>query len=92
MTTMLDDAHAKIEAGVTTCEEVLRVFGPQNTSQITCVFCGSYMEQRHHFCPYCGKELIERCKQCDQLLTQDWCYCPSCGHLVDKDSKAQKQI
>jgi type II secretory ATPase GspE/PulE/Tfp pilus assembly ATPase PilB-like protein/FixJ family two-component response regulator/predicted RNA-binding Zn-ribbon protein involved in translation (DUF1610 family) len=92
MTTMLDDAHVKIEAGVTTCEEVLRVFGPQNTGLITCVFCGSYMEQRHHFCPYCGKELIKRCKQCDQLLTQDWCYCPACAHPADMDNKAQKQI
>jgi type II secretory ATPase GspE/PulE/Tfp pilus assembly ATPase PilB-like protein/FixJ family two-component response regulator/predicted RNA-binding Zn-ribbon protein involved in translation (DUF1610 family) len=92
MTTMLDDACHKIEAGVTTCEEVLRVFGPQNTGQITCVFCGGYMEQRHHFCPYCGKELIKRCKQCNQLLTQDWRYCPSCGHSVGRPLEVKKQL
>ncbi|MEJ2642456.1 MAG: ATPase, T2SS/T4P/T4SS family [Desulfosarcinaceae bacterium] len=90
MTTMLDDARHKIDTGVTTCEEVLRVFGPQNTGQITCGFCGGYMELRHHFCPYCGKELIKRCKQCDQLLTQDWRYCPSCGLPVGKAVDVKK--
>jgi type II secretory ATPase GspE/PulE/Tfp pilus assembly ATPase PilB-like protein/FixJ family two-component response regulator/predicted RNA-binding Zn-ribbon protein involved in translation (DUF1610 family) len=92
MTTMLDDAQHKIEKGVTTCEEVLRVFGPQNTGQITCVFCGGYMEQRHHFCPYCGQELIKRCRQCDQLLTQDWRYCPSCGLSVDEHISVKTDV
>jgi len=90
MTTMLDDAIKKIEKGVTTCEEVLRVFGPQNTSQISCKHCGGLMEQRHHFCPYCGRELIRRCKQCDQLLANDWHHCPACGDLVDTNQNIKE--
>ncbi len=83
MTTLLDDAVKKIQQGMTTCEEVLRVFGPQNTSEISCVHCSAFMEQRHHFCPYCGVELIQLCKKCDQILVKDWQYCPQCGSGVE---------
>jgi type II secretory ATPase GspE/PulE/Tfp pilus assembly ATPase PilB-like protein/FixJ family two-component response regulator/RNA polymerase subunit RPABC4/transcription elongation factor Spt4 len=79
MTTMLDDAHRKIGAGITTCEEVLRVFGPQNTGQIICNHCSAFMEQRYHYCPYCGGELIKLCKHCSHLLARDWRHCPECG-------------
>jgi RNA polymerase subunit RPABC4/transcription elongation factor Spt4 len=83
MTTLLDDATTKIRNGVTTCEEVLRVFGPQNTTQIACIHCSALMEQRYHFCPYCGKALIRLCRQCDQLLARDWQHCPQCGISVN---------
>ncbi len=88
MTTLLDDAIRKIENGTTTCEEVLRVFGPQNTAEITCVHCGAFMEQRHHYCPYCGMELIKSCKTCNQLLVNDWRHCPTCGTAVSRKPKA----
>jgi type II secretory ATPase GspE/PulE/Tfp pilus assembly ATPase PilB-like protein/FixJ family two-component response regulator len=79
MTTLLDDAVVKIKNGTTTCEEVLRVFGPQNANQIPCAHCGALMEQRHPYCPYCGKELIKFCHECGQLLARDWRHCPKCG-------------
>ena len=49
MATLLDDAIAKVEAGFTTCEEVLRVFGPQNALEIPCEGCGANLEERFHF-------------------------------------------
>ncbi len=82
MTTLLDDAVAKLKNGITTCEEILRVFGPQNTAEISCPGCGGLMEQRHRFCPYCGRELIRTCGQCRQLLAKDWRHCPQCGEVL----------
>ena len=79
MTTLLDDALRKIEEGITTCEEVLRVFGPQNTVEISCSYCHALMEQRYHYCPYCGRELIRLCSVCGQMLAKDWRNCPKCG-------------
>ena len=79
MTTLLEDAVAKLKDGITTSEEILRVFGPQNTAEIACIHCGSLMEQRYPFCPYCGQELVRACPQCKQLLAKDWHYCPTCG-------------
>ncbi|MGD9190208.1 MAG: ATPase, T2SS/T4P/T4SS family, partial [Desulfobacteraceae bacterium] len=86
MSSLLDDAVRKLKEGVTTCGEILRVFGPQNTAEIACVFCGALMEQRHHFCPYCGKELVKTCPGCDQILAKDWHHCPKCGDQI-KDQK-----
>lgn len=83
MTTLLEDAVKKIRQGTTTCDEVLRVFGPQNTTQISCTHCSALMEQRYPFCPYCGKALVRLCPQCSQLLARDWQHCPQCGICVD---------
>ena len=83
MTTLLEDAVQKIRQGITTCDEVLRVFGPQNTTQISCVHCSALMEQRYPFCPYCGKSLVRICPQCGQLLARDWQHCPQCGICVN---------
>ncbi len=82
MKTLIEDAIEKLKQGITTCEEILRVFGPQNTAEITCPHCDASLEQRHRFCPYCGKELVRICKKCDQLLTKDWRYCPRCSTTV----------
>jgi len=90
MTTMLDDALNKIQNGITTCEEVLRVFGPQNTTEISCNHCGAFMEQRYHFCPYCGDEMIKMCMKCDQLLARDWQNCPQCGNTVSNNSEKKR--
>ena len=82
MTTLLDDAVEKLKRGITTCEEILRVFGPQNTAEISCPHCDGLMEQRHRFCPYCGKELVRTCDDCNQLLARDWHHCPRCGKTL----------
>ena len=88
MTTLLEDAVQKIRQGITTCDEVLRVFGPQNTTQISCVHCSALMEQRYPFCPYCGKALVRLCPQCGQLLARDWQHCPQCGICIDDTQNA----
>jgi type II secretory ATPase GspE/PulE/Tfp pilus assembly ATPase PilB-like protein/FixJ family two-component response regulator len=89
MSCLIDDAVQKIQKGVTTCDEILRVFGPQNTTEIACVYCGGLMEQRYHYCPYCGRELVKTCPACDQMLARDWHHCPRCGDQI-RDNQAGK--
>ena len=79
MKSLLEDAVAKIEAGVTTCEEVLRVLGPQNALEIHCTRCDAILEERFPFCPYCGQTITPRCCECEQYLNSDWKICPYCG-------------
>ncbi len=78
MTPLLEDAIGKIEAGLTTCEEVLRVFGPQNTVEIPCGNCGRLLEERYAYCPYCGGAVTLLCKQCGKFMSKDWKFCPQC--------------
>lgn len=82
MSSLLEDAVQKLKEGITTCDEILRVFGPQNTAEIACIYCGALMEQRYHFCPYCGRELVKTCPGCDQILAKDWRHCPRCGDPI----------
>jgi type II secretory ATPase GspE/PulE/Tfp pilus assembly ATPase PilB-like protein/FixJ family two-component response regulator/RNA polymerase subunit RPABC4/transcription elongation factor Spt4 len=86
MTTLLDDAIRKIDAGMTTCEEVLRVFGPQNTIEIPCEQCNSILEERYPFCPYCGAQITKLCTKCGHFMADDWRFCPNCQTLSDLPS------
>jgi type II secretory ATPase GspE/PulE/Tfp pilus assembly ATPase PilB-like protein/FixJ family two-component response regulator/RNA polymerase subunit RPABC4/transcription elongation factor Spt4 len=89
MTTLLDDAIAKVEAGLTTCEEVLRVFGPQNTVEIPCRQCGLVLAERYAYCPYCGASVTRVCQRCGKFMDEQWQFCPHCktpagtGHPSD---------
>lgn len=85
MTTLLDDAIRKIENGLTTCEEVLRVFGPQNTVEIPCNACNSILEERYPYCPYCGASVNKICPKCKKIMAKDWIFCPECQTKADDD-------
>lgn len=79
MKSLLDDAHDKIRQGITTCDEVLRVLGPQNCFGFQCPHCRKELEERHHYCPFCGEVLIPKCLKCRQILDPRWHNCPHCG-------------
>ena len=86
MATLLDDAIAKVEAGFTTCEEVLRVFGPQNALEIPCEGCGANLEERFQFCPFCGHVVTPQCASCGSLISDGWYFCPNCRTQVSPPS------
>ena len=79
MKPILEDALDKVRAGITTCEEVLRVMGPQNTLEILCPICNHTMAQRFNYCPHCATALVLRCPKCNTFLEEDWKVCPHCG-------------
>ena len=78
MATLLEDAINKVESGLTTCEEILRVLGPQNAFELPCPNCSAILEERFRFCPHCGIAMQNECEGCGQLLNPAWQYCPSC--------------
>ena len=82
MRTLLEDATDKVKAGITTCDEVLRVLGPQNTLEIPCTQCGAHLEERFQFCPFCGGAIVLRCAGCGKFLDSTWKACPYCGEKV----------
>ena len=79
MTILLNDAVNKIKTGITTCEEILRVIGAQNRLEIPCPKCGTGLEERFHFCPFCGTSINPCCSGCDKFLESGWKNCPYCG-------------
>ena len=81
MTTLIEDSLSKVRAGVTTFEEIIRVFGEQNTTGKKCPHCSVHLEERFSFCPLCGGTITPRCADCSKLLASNWRNCPSCGKI-----------
>jgi len=54
MRRMQDDALEKIQAGVTTLEEVVRVVPMEALASSGCDWCGYELPPAYRFCPYCG--------------------------------------
>jgi type IV pilus assembly protein PilB len=54
MRRMQDDALEKIQAGITTLEEVVRVVPMEEVSNSGCDRCGYELPPAYRFCPYCG--------------------------------------
>ncbi len=54
MRRMQDDALEKVQAGVTTLEEVLRVVPMDALATSGCEQCGRELPPSYRFCPYCG--------------------------------------
>jgi predicted RNA-binding Zn-ribbon protein involved in translation (DUF1610 family) len=79
MTTLLEDGIEKIRTGKTTCAEVLRVLGPQNTMSMVCPGCSNILMERLNFCPNCGHRIAMRCINCGSHLEPFWKICAMCG-------------
>jgi len=54
MRRMQEDAVEKLQAGVTTLEEILRVVPTEQVSAFVCERCGRDLSPAFRFCPYCG--------------------------------------
>lgn len=90
MTLLIDAGLEKIQMGITTCDEILRVLGPQNLQQYQCPACGKGMAERFRFCPYCAVQIQLFCRSCSRSLNPDWAACPDCGTIQASSSGRTK--
>ena len=81
MKTLFDHGMGKINMGITTCDEVLRVLGPQNIQTFKCPSCQKILAEQYAYCPYCAKPINPKCQTCGCLLEDNWQACPDCGSL-----------
>jgi hypothetical protein len=54
MKRLQEDAIEKLQSGVTTLEEILRVVPFENQASADCTECGHELFAAFHYCPYCG--------------------------------------
>ena len=81
MTTLIEDALSKIEAGRTTPEEVLGSVQVESQGP-TCPQCSNPIEERFAVCPFCRHQLVRSCATCSEPLKPEWNSCPSCGAVA----------
>ncbi len=78
MTPLAVDAWRKVEAGLTTLEEVKPLLALLADDARSCRQCGGRVARDHLFCPLCGGELRRRCG-CGAIARDHWRFCGACG-------------
>ena len=79
MLTLGDDALAKVKAGVTTAEELLRVVTEVREMRSVCPGCQRPVALDFVACPHCGRRLSGACPGCGRGLQPGWTFCPYCA-------------
>ncbi|MEW5984956.1 MAG: ATPase, T2SS/T4P/T4SS family [Acidobacteriota bacterium] len=77
MKTLREDALAKIKAGITSPDEVMRVVQIDET-EVPCPNCKAPIETDFSTCPYCLHSIKVSCQACGQELKPGWKACPYC--------------
>jgi type IV pilus assembly protein PilB len=79
MVTLGEDGLAKVKAGVTTAEELLRVVTEVREMRTLCPGCGGAVAVDFMACPHCGHRLNAGCNKCGRALQSGWEFCPFCA-------------
>jgi type IV pilus assembly protein PilB len=69
----------KVENGLTTLEEVLRVCYFREENNRVCPGCKKEVEDDFLSCPYCEYKFIYQCRVCHKPLQNNWSACPYCS-------------
>jgi type IV pilus assembly protein PilB len=86
MLTLGDDALAKVKAGVTTAEELLRVVTEVREMRSVCPGCSGPVALDFVACPNCGRRLSGACPGCGRSLQPGWTFCPYCARGTEARS------
>jgi CheY-like chemotaxis protein len=86
MVPLREDALAKIKAGITSPDEVLRVV-QVDENEVPCPGCKALIEADFATCPYCRKNLKTNCRSCGQALRFEWALCPYCNTPKEAEPK-----
>jgi type IV pilus assembly protein PilB len=87
MLSLGDDALAKVKAGVTTAEELLRVVTEVREMRSVCPGCQGPVALDFVACPNCGRRLSGACPGCGRGLQPGWTFCPYCAKGTEPRSE-----
>ena len=87
MISLGEDGLAKVKAGITTPEELLRVVTEVRELRTLCAQCGSAVGIDFLACPQCGKRLGGGCPHCHRALQPGWKFCPYCTRSATETTK-----
>jgi type IV pilus assembly protein PilB len=86
-----EDGLAKVKAGITTADELLRVVTAVRAARAACPECGGAVAVDFKVCPRCAHRLGGGCHKCGRDLQPDWDYCPYCAATAHKKKKKSKE-
>jgi type IV pilus assembly protein PilB len=83
MTTLGVSGLRKIEAGITTIDEVLQAVQEKEELTTICPHCGKGVSLDFRDCPYCGKTMVPTCESCQRIVQPEWVICPYCRQELE---------
>ncbi|MEP6918313.1 MAG: ATPase, T2SS/T4P/T4SS family [Acidobacteriota bacterium] len=92
MITLGEDGLAKVKAGVTTAEELLRVVTEVRELRTLCPKCGGTTAVEFIACPHCGYSLNGGCPKCRRSLQPEWSFCPYCAAIAASPKSKKKRM
>jgi type IV pilus assembly protein PilB len=78
MTTLGVSGIKKIQAGITTIDEVVRAIHHREELTTVCGNCGKTVSLDFKDCPICKHALVPTCSSCTRIVQPDWVVCPYC--------------
>jgi hypothetical protein len=78
MTSLGEDGVAKVKAGLTTPEELLRVVTEVRELRTLCPGCSGTVALDFVVCPHCSRRLSGGCQRCGRAQQPGWNFCPYC--------------
>jgi CheY-like chemotaxis protein len=78
MMTMAMDCIEKVRYGITTLEELERVFVLEDQLTEKCPNCERLLDPDFTICPYCSYAISHVCPGCNRELDPEWTVCPYC--------------
>jgi hypothetical protein len=92
MTSLGEDGLAKVKAGITTAEELLRVVTEIRELRTLCPACSGAVAMDFLACPHCGHRLSGGCPKCGRALQPGWSFCPFCAATTAPASRSRKKL
>ncbi|HKH73528.1 MAG TPA: ATPase, T2SS/T4P/T4SS family [Vicinamibacterales bacterium] len=86
-----EDGLAKVKAGITTADELLRVVTEVKEMRTLCGGCGAAVAADFMGCPHCGQKLNSGCGKCGRALQAGWNFCPFCDARTSAGKPAKKK-
>ena len=83
MVSLGEDGLAKVKAGVTTPEELLRVVTEVSEGRSNCPGCGAQVSPDFAACPACGHRVGGGCPHCHRPVEAGWKFCPYCAKSTE---------
>jgi type IV pilus assembly protein PilB len=90
MTSLGEDGLAKVKAGITSPEELLRVVTEVREIRTLCPECTTPVGLDFVACPQCGRRLGGGCTSCGRQMQARWNYCPYCASDAGRKSRQQE--
>ncbi|MBN1903702.1 MAG: Flp pilus assembly complex ATPase component TadA, partial [Deltaproteobacteria bacterium] len=78
MTTLGVSGMKKVEAGITTIDEVLKAVQQKEELTTICPSCGKGVSLDFRDCPFCKQILVPSCASCGRISQPGWVVCPYC--------------